>query len=76
MTAAFWGILVPAIEQSEDKGRRAFLPAFLGVWAGVLFLLLLDHLIYHLHVGSDQAEGPKSKLGRTAMMVPDQGGTR
>ena len=42
---------------------------FVGFWIGILFLLALDHLIPHLHVGSDQAEGPKSKLGRTTMMV-------
>ena len=42
---------------------------FVGFWMGILFLLALDHLIPHRHVGSDQAEGPKSKLGRTTMMV-------
>ena len=50
-------------------GKLSFLPAFIGFWVGVLFLLLLDHLIPHLHVGSNQAEGPKSRLGRTTMMV-------
>ena len=35
----------------------------------MLFLLALDHLIPHLHVGSEQAEGPKSRLARTTMMV-------
>ena len=47
----------------------SFFPAFVGFWIGVLFLLLLDHLIPHLHVGSDEAEGPKSKLNKTTMMV-------
>ena len=70
MTAAsVWSLLIPAIEQSEDLGKLSFFPAFAGFWAGVLFLLMLDRLIPHLHVGSDQAEGPKSKLGRTTMMV-------
>ena len=46
-----------------------FLPAFIGFWVGVLFLLALDHAIPHLHVGSEEAEGPKSRLGRTTMMV-------
>ncbi|WP_337406927.1 ZIP family metal transporter, partial [Phascolarctobacterium succinatutens] len=50
-------------------GRLSFLPAFIGFWIGILFLLLLDHLIPHLHVGSEQTEGPKSNLSRTAMMV-------
>lgn len=69
VAASVWSLLIPAIEQSEAMGAFAFLPAFIGFWIGVLFLLVLDHLIPHLHVGSDEAEGPKSKLGRTTMMV-------
>ena len=69
VAASIWSLLLPAIEQSEGMGKLSFLPAFIGFWSGVLFLLLLDRLIPHLHVGSEQAEGPKSKLGRTTMMV-------
>lgn len=69
MAASIWSLLIPAIEQSESRGKLSFLPAFIGFWSGVLFLLLLDRLIPHLHVGSEQAEGPKSKLGRTTMMM-------
>ena len=69
VAASVWSPLIPAIEQSEGMGKLSFLPAFIGFWVGVLFLLLLDRLIPHLHVGSEQAEGPKSKLGRTTMMV-------
>ena len=69
VAASMWSLLIPAIEQSEDMGKLSFLPAFIGFWSGVLFLLLLDHVIPHLHVGSNQAEGPKSRLGRTTMMV-------
>ena len=67
------GIMVAAsiwsLKQSENMGTLSFVPAVAGFWIGILFLLALDHLIPHLHVGSDQAEGPKSKLGRTTMMV-------
>ena len=69
VAASIWSLLIPAIEQSESMGKLSFLPAFFGFWIGVLFLLTLDHLIPHLHIGSNQAEGPKTKLGRTAMMV-------
>ena len=69
VAASIWSLLIPAIAQSDHMGRLSFLPALAGFWAGVLFLLLLDRLIPHLHVGSDQAEGPKSKLSRTTMMV-------
>ena len=69
VAASIWSLLIPAIEQSAPMGRLAFFPAFAGFWVGVLFLLALDHLIPHLHVGSEQAEGPKTKLERTTMMV-------
>lgn len=69
VAASIWSLIVPAIEQSSDKGRFAFAPAFIGFWFGILFLLLLDHIIPHLHVGIEQAEGPKSHLTRTAMLV-------
>lgn len=69
VAASIWSLLIPAIEQSESMGRLSFLPAFIGFWIGILFLLLLDHMIPHLHVGSEQTEGPKRNLSRTAMMV-------
>ena len=69
VAASIWSLLIPAIEQSENMGTLSFVPAVVGFWIGILFLLALDHLIPHLHVGSDQTEGPKSKLGRTTMMV-------
>ena len=44
VAASIWSLLIPAIEQSENMGKLSFLPAFIGFWVGVLFLLLLDHL--------------------------------
>ena len=69
VAASIWSLIVPAMEQSAAMGRWAFLPAFAGFWLGILFLLLLDHAIPHLHRRIDQAEGPKSHLSRTIMMV-------
>ncbi len=69
VAASIWSLIVPAIEQSSAKGRWAFLPAFTGFWLGILFLLLLDHIIPHLHRSIDQEEGPKSHFARTTMMV-------
>ena len=69
VAASIWSLIVPAIEQSADKGRLSFVPAFIGFWLGSLFLLVLDRVIPHLHVGIDQVEGPKSKLTRTVMLV-------
>ena len=69
VAASIWSLIVPAIDQSAAMGRWAFLPAFVGFWLGIGFLLLLDHIIPHLHRRIDQPEGPKSRLGRTAMLV-------
>ena len=60
VAASVWSLLIPAMEQAADLGRLAFFPAAVGFWLGILFLLLLDHLIPHLHQNSLQAEGPKS----------------
>ena len=56
VAASIWSLLIPAIKQSEKMGDLSFVPAVAGFWIGILFLLTLDHLIPHLHVGSDQAE--------------------
>ena len=69
VAASIWSLIVPAIEQSGAMGKWAFLPAFIGFWCGILFLLALDRLIPHLHANAEQAEGPKSRLARTTMMV-------
>lgn len=67
VAASIWSLLIPAMEQVT--GRLSFLPAVIGFWIGILFLLLLDKLIPHLHQNTDQAEGPKSRLPRTTKMV-------
>lgn len=70
MTAAsVWSLIIPAMDQSAHLGKLAFLPAFIGVWAGFLFLLALDHLIPHLHLGSESPEGTACNLGKSTMMV-------
>ena len=69
VAASVWSLLIPSIEQSETMGRLSFLPAVIGFLFGILFLLLLDHVIPHLHRGSEEAEGPKTKLQRTTMLV-------
>lgn len=73
VAASVWSLLIPAIEQSADMGKLSFVLAVLGLWAGVLFLLLLDHVILHLHQNSDQAEGPKSKQQKTTMPLRSEG---
>ena len=69
VAASVWSLLIPAMEQAEAMGQWAFVPAAAGFWIGILFLLLLDKTIPHLHMNSSKAEGPKSSFGRSTMLV-------
>lgn len=69
IAASIWSLIIPAISQSEDMGKLSFLPAAVGISAGVLFLFLLDSIIPHLHVNSENPEGKKSKLKKSAMLI-------
>lgn len=69
VAASVWSLLIPAMEMSEDMGRLAFLPAAGGVAAGMAFLLLIDHSVPHLHLDSDEPEGPRKSLSKTTMMI-------
>ena len=68
VAASVWSLIIPAMEQSEHMGRLAFFPAFVGVWAGFGFLLLLDKLIPHMHL-DESPEGIPCSLGKSTMMV-------
>lgn len=69
VAASVWSLLLPALEQAEGMGKWSFIPAAAGFWLGMLFLLVLDHIIPHLHMNAKQAEGPKSHLKKTTMLV-------
>lgn len=69
VAASVWSLLIPAMDMSSHMGRFAFLPALAGFLLGIGFLLLMDSVVPHLHVGSDRPEGKKSKLDRTSMLM-------
>lgn len=72
MAASIWSLLIPAMEQVTSGGIAKVIPAVAGFWFGILFLLLLDHVIPHLHMNSEEAEGlerARTKLQRTTMLV-------
>ena len=69
VAASVWSLLIPAIDMRAESGSWAVLPAAIGFLAGISFLLLLDELTPHLHIGTDKPEGLKSKLSRTAMLA-------
>lgn len=65
VAASVWSLLIPSI----DMASESVVPAVVGFMAGILFLLLIDELTPHLHLGSQKAEGPRSRLSRTAMLA-------
>lgn len=69
VAASVWSLIIPAIEQSRSLGKWSFVPAAAGFWLGILFLLLLDSVIPHLHKYSERAEGVQTNLKRTTMLV-------
>ena len=68
VAASVWSLLIPAIEMEAGNGRWAVLPATVGFLLGMGFLLVLDDLTPHLHLGTNTPEGPRSRLSRTAML--------
>ena len=67
--ASVWSLIIPAIEQSASRGRWAFLPAFIGFWLGVGFLLTLDHVIPLLTTDNDCSKSPKARTSMMALAV-------
>ncbi|MBQ4484181.1 MAG: ZIP family metal transporter [Prevotella sp.] len=69
VAASVWSLLIPAMEMGADTGKWSVFPAAVGFLLGMGFLLLIDELTPHLHIGTDKPEGPRSHLSRTAMLV-------
>lgn len=69
VAASIYSLLNPAIEASSYLGKLSFIPAVVGFWIGILFLLALDHMIPHLHWITNDEEGPQSKLKRTTKLI-------
>lgn len=71
VAASVWSLLIPAMEMAtaNGMGKLAFVPAAVGFLLGIAFLLLLDHVIPHLHVNLEEAEGPKVSLAKSTMLI-------
>ena len=69
VAASVWSLLIPAMEMESCKGAWSVVPAVIGFLLGMGFLLLIDELTPHLHIGSDKPEGVRSRLSRTAMLA-------
>ena len=68
VVATVWSLLIPALEQSAQLGQWSFVPAAVGFWLGILFLLVLDRAVPYMHL-DNTAEGPHANLKRTTMLV-------
>ena len=69
VAASVWSLLIPAMEMEETKGAWSVMPAAIGFLLGMGFLLLIDELTPHLHIGTDKPEGMRSHLSKTAMLA-------
>ena len=69
IAASIWSLLIPAIDMAESQGKVAWIPATIGFLLGIVFLLVLDSIIPHMHLESEKPEGIKSKLKKTTMLV-------
>lgn len=69
VAASVWSLLIPAMDMESESGKWAVMPAAVGFLLGMGFLLLIDCLTPHLHIGTDKPEGLRSQLSRTAMLA-------
>ena len=69
IAASVWSLLIPSIDMAKEQNITSWVPASLGFSFGIIFLLILDSIIPHLHLNSDKPEGVTSKLKKTTMMV-------
>ena len=69
IAASVWSLLIPSIEMAKSQGDITWIPAAFGFLFGIVFLLVLDTVMPHLHLNTDKPEGIKTKLKKTTMMV-------
>ena len=69
MAASIWSLLLPSIEMCGEMEKWATLPAAIGFLLGIGFLLMVDMITPHLHFGTSEPEGPRSRLSRTTMLL-------
>lgn len=69
IAASIWSLINPAIEMAEEQGQISWVPASIGFLLGIVFLLMLDSIIPHIHLDKEKPEGIKSKLKNTTMLV-------
>ena len=69
VAASVWSLIIPAMDLSSHMGKLAFIPAVIGFLLGMGFLLLMDEVVPHLHIITNEQEGMKANLKRTTMLM-------
>lgn len=71
LAASFWSLLNPAIEMAESSSIAAWIPAATGFMAGGLFIMGVDKILPHLHVGfpRKETEGIETKWHKSILLV-------
>ena len=69
IAASVWSLLIPSIDMARTQNVIEWIPATIGFLLGIVFLLILDSIIPHLHLHTDKPEGIKAKIEKTTMMV-------
>ena len=69
IAASIWSLLLPSIDMAKEQNVPAYIPAAVGFLLGMAFLLLLDSVIPHLHLKSEEPEGVRSDLTKKTMLV-------
>ena len=69
IAASIWSLLIPASEMAEEQGKIAWIPTSVGFLLGIVFLLILDSIIPHLHQDQEKPEGLKSSFKKTTMLM-------
>lgn len=69
VAASVWSLLIPSMEFNASSEESRVVPAALGFFMGIMFLLLLDRFTPHQHIDSNESEGPKSRLSKTSKLA-------
>lgn len=68
IAASVWSLIIPSIDGAESYGKLAWLPAAIGIVAGGIFLTLLDKVVPHMHIATNEVEGMHSNAAMSTKM--------
>ena len=69
IAASVWSLLIPSMDMSSHMGKLSFIPAAVGMALGIIFLLVIDKTVPHMHIGNNECEGIKCGLAKSTMLI-------